>query len=60
MQAQAALPIVVASVGFLAGPAVGVVLATLFLHERLGPDMVAGAGLILAGAALASIPGRTR
>jgi O-acetylserine/cysteine efflux transporter len=60
MQAQMALPIVVASVGFLAGPALGVILATLFLHEPLGPDMVTGAGLILAGAALASTKGRTR
>ncbi len=58
MQATTALPMVVASVGFLAGPAVGVMLATLFLHEALGADILAGAGLILAGAGLASTKGR--
>ncbi|HYZ64822.1 MAG TPA: DMT family transporter, partial [Acetobacteraceae bacterium] len=58
MQATTMLPMVVASVGFLAGPAVGVILATLFLHETLGPDLLIGAALILAGAALASSGGR--
>jgi drug/metabolite transporter (DMT)-like permease len=60
MQATTMLPMVVASVGFLAGPAVGVILATLFLHEALGADIIAGAGLILAGAALASTGGTRR
>lgn len=60
MQATMVLPIVVASVGFLAGPALGVVLGTVFLHEALGPDMVSGAALILAGAALASTGGKAR
>ena len=59
MQAQWQLPIVVSSIGFLAGPAFGVVLASLFLHEAVGPDMMLGAGLILAGAGLAST-GRKR
>ena len=54
MQATVALPMVVASVGFLSGPALGVVLATLFLHEALTPDLVLGAGLILASAAIAA------
>lgn len=58
MQAQLQLPIVVSSIGFLAGPAFGVILATLFLQEVLGLDMVVGAGLILAGAALASTRGK--
>ncbi len=60
MQATALLPIVVTSVGFLAGPAIGVVLATLFLHERLGPDLLLGTVLVLVGAALAAVPGRAR
>lgn len=58
MQAQVQLPIVVSSIGFLAGPAVGVILATLFLHETLGLDMLVGAGLILVGAAVASTRGK--
>ena len=60
MQATTQLPIIVSSVGFLAGPAVGVLLATVFLGEPLGPDIVVGATLILAGAALASTSGRSR
>src|SRR6185312_5070561 len=60
MQATTMQPNVVASIGFLAGPAVGVILATVFLHEALGPDIVIGAGLILLGAGLASIGGKTR
>ena len=59
MQAQAMLPIVVASVGFLAGPALGVILANLFLDESLGLDMVFGAGLILAAAGIAATKGRS-
>jgi drug/metabolite transporter (DMT)-like permease len=59
MQAQAMLPLVVASVGFLAGPALGVILASLFLGEALGPDMLLGAGLILAAAAVAATKGRS-
>jgi len=58
MQATTMLPMVVASVGFLAGPAVGVILATVFLGEALGPDIIVGAGLILFGAALASTGGK--
>ncbi len=57
MQAQATLPIVVASVGFLAGPALGVLLASLFLGEALGLDMLLGSGLILAAAGLAATTG---
>lgn len=60
IQATTMLPMVVASVGFLAGPAVGVMLATMFLAEPLSPDILAGAGLILAGAALASTGGTRR
>ena len=57
MQAQSRLPVVVSSIGFLAGPAIGVLLATVFLHEPLGVDMIAGAGLILLGAVLAAMKG---
>ena len=58
MQATMALPLIVASVGFLAGPAVGVILSTLFLHEALSLDIVVGAVLILGGAAVAATSGR--
>ncbi|MBV8912859.1 MAG: DMT family transporter [Acetobacteraceae bacterium] len=58
MQATTLLPIIVASVGFLAGPAVGVILGAVFLHEQLGLDIIAGAGLILLGAAVASTGGK--
>ena len=59
MQAQAMLPLVVASVGFLVGPAFGVLLAGAFLGETIGLDMLLGAGLILAAAGLAATKGRT-
>ena len=54
MQATTALPLVVASVGFLAGPAVGLLLSALVLNEPLTPAVLAGTGLILGGAALAA------
>lgn len=59
MQAQIMLPLVVASVGFLAGPAFGVILASAFLGEALGFDILLGAGLILLAAALASTKERS-
>ncbi len=58
MQATTELPLVVASVGFLAAPAVGIVLAALWLHEPLTLDVVTGSTLILGGAAVAIVPGR--
>ena len=60
MLASAALPAMVASVGFLATPAIGLVLATVFLAEPLGPDLIAGSVLILGGVALAAWPTRRR
>jgi drug/metabolite transporter (DMT)-like permease len=54
MQATTALPLVVASVGFLAGPAVGLIISVLFLGEPLTVSILLGAVLILAGAALAA------
>ncbi len=58
MQATTALPLVVASVGFLAGPVVGLLLSAVWLHEALTPSVLAGAGLILGGAGLAAGRGR--
>lgn len=58
MLAQSRLPVVVSSIGFLGGPAVGVLLSTILLHEALGIDMIVGAVLILLGAGLASTKGR--
>ena len=60
MQATALLPMVVASTGFLATPATGLLLSVLFLHEALTPDLLLGTGLILCGVLLASVPGRRR
>lgn len=60
MEATTALPLVVASVGFLAGPAVGLLLSAVWLGEPLTPSVLAGAGLILGGAALAALGGVAR
>ena len=60
MQAQSMLPMVVASIGFMAGPVIGVVLASAFLHEPLGLDILLGAGLILSAAGVAATEGRAR
>ena len=58
VQATTALPLVVASVGFLAGPAVGLLLSAAWLGEPLTASVLGGAGLILGGAALAAGSGR--
>lgn len=58
MQAQANLPVMVTSVGFLATPAVGLLLATLWLGESLGPDLLAGSALIMGGVLVSAWPGR--
>jgi drug/metabolite transporter (DMT)-like permease len=60
MQASVTLPALVASVGFLATPAAGLLGATWFLGEPLGPDLIAGAVLILAGVGVAAWPRRRR
>ncbi len=49
MEATAKLPVMVTSVGFLATPAAGLLLSTVWLDEGLGPDLVLGAVLILGG-----------
>lgn len=54
------LPVVVASVGFLMTPAVGLILATLWLGEALGADLLAGTALILGGVLIAALPERPR
>jgi drug/metabolite transporter (DMT)-like permease len=54
------LPAMVASVGFLATPATGLVLSTWWLGEPLGPDLIAGSVLILGGVACAAWPGGQR
>lgn len=58
MEAAAGLPAMVASVGFLMTPAVGLLLASLLLGEPLGPDLLAGAALITSGVACAAWPQR--
>ena len=58
MQAAVVLPAVVSSVGFLATPAVGIVLSSWILGEPITPDLVAGTALILLGVGLAAWPSR--
>jgi O-acetylserine/cysteine efflux transporter len=60
MQASAKLPAMVASVGFLATPALGLFLSTWWLGEPLGTDLLLGSALILGGVACAAWPGRRR
>ena len=52
MEATTALPLVVASVGFLAGPAVGLLLSTVWLGEPLTLPVLLGSALLLGGAAM--------
>ena len=58
MQAQRALPVVVASIGFLAAPVLGVLVSAVWLDEAVTLDVLAGAGLVLGGALAAVLPGR--
>ncbi len=58
VEATMRLPTVVSSVGFLATPAVGLILANLVLGEALTPDLLGGTALILGGVAIAALPGR--
>jgi O-acetylserine/cysteine efflux transporter len=60
MQAAATLPAMVASVGFLMTPAAGLLLATWWLGEPLGWDLLAGTALILGGVAFAAWPMRKK
>lgn len=56
MEVTAILPTMVSSIGFLATPALGLLLSAWWLGERLTPDLLAGAGLILTGVAIAAWP----
>lgn len=58
MQATTALPLIVASVGFLAGPAIGLILSSVWLHEPMTASIMFGAALILGGAGLAAVSAR--
>lgn len=60
MEAAAALPAMVSSLGFLAMPAVGLVFSAWFVGEAIGPDLLAGTALVLAGVAVAAAPARRR
>jgi O-acetylserine/cysteine efflux transporter len=57
IEATAALPTLVASVGFLATPAISLILANIFLHEPFTIDLLAGSVLIVAGVGFAAWPG---
>lgn len=58
MEATARLPALVSSVGFLAAPALSLVLSNLFLDEPFTADLLLGAGLIMIGVVCAAWPGR--
>jgi O-acetylserine/cysteine efflux transporter len=58
MEVSANLPSVVASVGFLTTPAVGLILSNLVLGEPLTPDLLLGSALILGGVGFAARPER--
>lgn len=59
MEAAASLPAMVASVGLLMTPAAGLLLATWWLGEPLGLDLLAGTALILGGVGFAAWPRRS-
>jgi len=52
------LPVIVASLGFLLTPAVGLILATVWLGEPLGFDLILGTVLVIGGVAISVIPAR--
>jgi drug/metabolite transporter (DMT)-like permease len=58
LEATSVLPTVVSSIGFLATPAVGIVLSNLLLGEPFTPDLLAGSALILGGVGLAAWPSK--
>jgi O-acetylserine/cysteine efflux transporter len=60
MEAAVILPAVVSSVGFLATPAVGILLSNWILGEKITLDLLAGTALILVGVGLAAWPARQR
>jgi drug/metabolite transporter (DMT)-like permease len=60
VEATARLPAMVSSIGFLATPAVSLVLANRLLGEPLTLDLLLGSGLIMAGVGSAALPERER
>jgi drug/metabolite transporter (DMT)-like permease len=58
MEATAKLPTLISSLGFLTTPAVSLLIATIFLHEPLTPDLLAGSALIMGGVGIAAWPKR--
>jgi O-acetylserine/cysteine efflux transporter len=60
LEATVTLPAVVASLGFLATPAVGLLISALWLGEPLDPPLLLGTVLILGALALAARPSRAR
>jgi drug/metabolite transporter (DMT)-like permease len=58
VEATAALPAVVSSIGFLATPAISLVLANWLLGEPITADLLAGSALILGGVGVAAWPAR--
>jgi O-acetylserine/cysteine efflux transporter len=58
IEATAALPAVVSSVGFLTTPAISLVLANLLLGEPITADLLLGSALIIGGVGAAAWPVR--
>jgi len=59
VEATAKLPTMVSSIGFLATPAVSLLLANLLLGEPLTLDLLSGSALVIGSVAIAAWPGRT-
>ena len=60
VEATARLPAMVSSIGFLATPAISLLLANWLLGEPLTADLLLGSGLIMAGVGSAAWPERKR
>jgi drug/metabolite transporter (DMT)-like permease len=58
VEATAALPTMVSSVGFLTTPAISLLLANLLLGEPITADLLAGSALIILGVGFAAWPAR--
>jgi drug/metabolite transporter (DMT)-like permease len=58
IEATAALPAVVSSIGFLTTPAISLMLANLLLGEPITADLLAGSALIICGVGIAAWPAR--
>jgi drug/metabolite transporter (DMT)-like permease len=56
MQVTSSLPSMVSSIGFLASPALGLLLSAWWLGERLTPDLLIGAALIMVGVVILAWP----